>query len=561
MSAQTISYSTTSANVVGTGTTFTSQFTPGSYIVSYANTTQLTVAQVNSVVDDTHLTLTSNAAYTNTTAAFFKAPVANVYFTNMSANTLILNKSTANSTLYFKSFPVVTGNLTASNVTINNISTNVYAAGIFVGQPVFANVNGIAAATTVAAIVNSTAVNVSSAFTGSTTSQAALYFLTPLIGVTSGANAYLSGIYPYPVNSFIPEIGINLSTGGNAAISYAFSQSNATAVFVNSSAFSPAVNNREAKVTDYNGFILSRSVEVQNPTYLYGSNAKSSVIKLNLSQAANTAAGIYTSPYVYSEKLDVFSSFNQINFDLTNENTNYGNTKAKHITTKISFDPSYSAQDLLVQATAFMPVGTTIVAYAKLYNSTDGDSFTAKQWTQLVPIVPAGSTAQNSTVAANNYVPLSFGLPNMPPSAYTANGTVTIGVAYSSTANATVTGINTRFGTEIKPNDVVRIWNPIVPTTYQVAVVTAVTNTTVMTLNTTVSNTSILGQPGFFIDKVSNPYTAYTDPQNYNTATYYNGGLTALASYDTMQIKMDLLSVSTNIVPRLNTLTAVGLSS
>lgn len=558
VSAQTVSFSTTSANVTGTGTKFTSQFIAGSYLIAYANTSQFMIAQVNNITSDKLLTLTSNATFTNTTGAnFFNAPIGNVYFSDQSSNTLILNSSTANTALYFQAYPNLTGTVTSACNVINNISTT---AGLIVGQPVFSNVSGITTGTTIASIVNSTAITMSSAYTATTASNTPIFFPCPIVGARTGTIAYLLGLMPYPVNAFLPDLGVGVPQGGNTSFSYMFAQSNGSATIANNSSFYPFINNTKTVLNQNSGLVLSRSLEVRTPTTL-ASNSKSAVFKLQISQNANTTTGIFSSPYIYSEALNVFSTYNEINNTVANENTNNGLTKAKHITTKIAFDPTYAAQDLLVQASAFLPTGTAVIAYAKLYNSTDPDSFNSKQWTRLVPL-SQGVSSNVSTISSNNYISLSYGLPNMPLSLYTANGTVTIGTAYNtSTANNTIVGAGTHFGTEILVNDIVRIWNPNAPTVYQVATVTAITNTTSLTINKTVANSSILGQPGWYIDKISNPYTAYTDPQNYNVATYYNSSLTAFATYDTVQVKMDLLSTNTSVVPRLAALTAVGISA
>jgi hypothetical protein len=215
----------------------------------------------------------------------------------------------------------------------------------------------------------------------------------------------------------------------------------------------------------------------------------------------------------------------------------------------------------LVQATAYVPLGTQLLAYAKLFNSKDSDSFNSKLWTPLYPA--SNSTAQVSTPQSNNYVQLSWGLPNMPPTLYTANGTVAVGTAPGTiqVTGANVYGSGTNFGTEILVNDVVKLWNPSIPTNYQVAVVKSVTNTTFLTLNTTISNSSINGINGLQIDKIANPYLGFNNPQNFNIVRYYNSTLTEFDTYDTLQVKIVFLSNNMALTPRISSLTAVGLSS
>jgi hypothetical protein len=63
------------------------------------------------------------------------------------------------------------------------------------------------------------------------------------------------------------------------------------------------------------------------------------------------------------------------------------------------------------------------------------------------------------------------------------------------------------------------------------------------------------------IDKITDPSQAFTNPQNYNRVRYYNKTGQAIDTFDTMQIKMVMLSSNPNVVPRIASLSAVGLSS
>jgi hypothetical protein len=107
----------------------------------------------------------------------------------------------------------------------------------------------------------------------------------------------------------------------------------------------------------------------------------------------------------------------------------------------------------------------------------------------------------------------------------------------------------------------VKIYNPLIPTNYAVAAVTGITNTSVMTLDTVISNSTILGVPNLNVDVISDPYQAFTNPQNQNVVRYYNTSLTAVDGYDTLQIKLVLLSNNSSVTPRVASLTAIGVSS
>jgi hypothetical protein len=614
VSAQTVSFTAGSNTVTGTSTVFTSQFTSGQYIIAYSNNTTLYAGHIATVSNNTTLVLDEAASFTNSSCKFFKAPAATVYHNDSSANVLILTDSNASDSTYrFSNSTVFTATLTGPYTNAGTMSTNTTITGLastttitggmlvsanvtgiasgtrvssivnstavgisaaatatasalftfssdqytsvssvsdlFVGQPVTANIAGVTSGTTITAI-GTTTINVSSVFTGSTTATTNVFAQTLVAGEASGANAYIS-LINFPVNTFQPQIGVNLPNGSNAIITYDFAASNGSAFVVDTGAFNTAVNYKDNEVTGYSAQILSRSNEViQSPSYLYSSNNKSAVFKVELSQANNS----YSSPFLYSEKLDLFASLYTINNSDTNEEiTGQGNAYARHISTVITFDPTYAAQDLLVQTIAFIPAGTRVEAYAKIYNSHDSDTFDVKQWTKLAP-VQSGNTAQISTSQSNNYIQLSFGIPNAPLS------TTLTGFVSTSNGSASVTGAGTLFNTEISVGDIVKIYNPSNPSIYQISRVNARTNDTSLTLNEKIANTSI-GQPGFQIDKVNNPKQAFTNPVNYNVVRYYNTSGQPIDTFDTMQVKVVMLSSNGNVIPRLASLSAVGLSS
>jgi hypothetical protein len=66
---------------------------------------------------------------------------------------------------------------------------------------------------------------------------------------------------------------------------------------------------------------------------------------------------------------------------------------------------------------------------------------------------------------------------------------------------------------------------------------------------------------GLKIDVVSDPYTAFINPQNGNIVRYYSQDLTEYDTFDTMQIKVDLLSDNVSVSPRINNIRALGVSA
>ena len=549
VSAQTVSFTAGSNVVTGTSTTFSSQFSTGQSIIAYySNTGSRYVGNILTVSNNTSMTLDEAVHFTNTSCDFFKAPVGKVYYNDASANVLILTKSNANGSSYrFSNSISFTGQLN-TNTTVTAVS-NTYS--LFVGQPVTASIVGIPVGTTIANVVNTSVITLSAAATAS--GSATISAKTLVAGELTGATAYIS-VINYPLNSFTPEFGVNYPDGSNTSMSYSFASSNGSAFIVSNSSFSSAINYKHNELSSGSSSqIVSRSNETSQVSQGVLYDGKSAVLKIVLSQA-NTANVFYSSPLINTEKLDLFPRIYNINNSDTDEViTGQGNAAAKHISTVITFDPKYSAQDLLVQSVAYIPAQTQILAYAKLYNSTDSDSFDVKEWTKLASVSDTNDTPQVSTPEANNYIQLSFGLPNAPLST-SLTGQVT------ASANGTVTGANTLFTSQLVVGDVVKIYNPNVPANYQISRVNTITSNTVIVLNEGVSNASI-AQAGFLIDKITNPNQAFTNPQNYNVVRYYNKTGQAIDNFDAMQIKMVMLSSDPNVVPRIASLSAVGLSS
>ena len=100
ISSQTVSVSTTSNTVTGTGTTFTSSFTVGGYIVINSGNTNK-IRKIKSIANSTSMVVDSPLSFTNASSNYLIAPVATVYDYNYLKSFCILNGSTANSTLNF----------------------------------------------------------------------------------------------------------------------------------------------------------------------------------------------------------------------------------------------------------------------------------------------------------------------------------------------------------------------------------------------------------------------------------------------------------------------------
>jgi hypothetical protein len=108
--------------------------------------------------------------------------------------------------------------------------------------------------------------------------------------------------------------------------------------------------------------------------------------------------------------------------------------------------------------------------------------------------------------------------------------------------------------------DVVRIYQPLFPNNHQIAVVESVTNNTLITLNTTVSNNGMVGS-GLIVEKMEFPHQAYNTILNANVVRYVSASKIEYDTFGTFQMKPVFLSDDGVTVPRMDDLRVVGVSS
>lgn len=258
----------------------------------------------------------------------------------------------------------------------------------------------------------------------------------------------------------------------------------------------------------------------------------------------------YTSPKLQSNLASVVLYRYIINNDYTNEHTKYGNAFSKHITSRIKIDPTQSAEDLLVYVTGYKPQGTNFKVYAKLYNNKDKDAYDDKDWTLLENKAAGGRFSTSNT----DLIEFTYGLPQYPNTITVSNGFVT------TTLNQTnVVGVGTTFTTTFANNDLVKIYPALFTNTYEIAVVSSITNNTLLTLQTDITNTSVTGS-GLKIEKVYKNQ-AFNNITNDNVARYYSSSMTEFDKFDSFALKIVFLSNDQYVTPFISGLRAVAAST
>ena len=284
--------------------------------------------------------------------------------------------------------------------------------------------------------------------------------------------------------------------------------------------------------------------------------------------------------FVPSHPHDVSILFGKyaINNDYSGENTDYGNAEAKHITSKITFAADRFAEDLIVYLTAYRPINTDIKVFARVHNGSDPEAFDDKDWTLLNL---DSANVYSSSADSQDYIEMQFGFPNSPNTAYTLAGTVNVDSISTTNVIGTGTLFQTNATANVQVNDLVKIYSPIFPENYAICVVTAVDSDTQFKISEPVNNAGITGS-GLLVDLLGRvasssfaglgyPMQAFNNKNNFNVARYFNSSMTPFDSYNTVQIKLVMLSdiaqVNTNsanaiptIVPRIDDIRVVGVT-
>jgi len=126
---------------------------------------------------------------------------------------------------------------------------------------------------------------------------------------------------------------------------------------------------------------------------------KSFKIKLGMTSQTSTV-----SPVIDLRKCSMIAVANDVNDDGSNEDTNIGNANSKYVSRQVVLDDGQEAEDLRVYLSQYMPSGTSVSVYGKFLHQSDPENFDEKDWIELTPTLPAGSSA--------SFVEYSYDIPS-----------------------------------------------------------------------------------------------------------------------------------------------------
>lgn len=391
-----------------------------------------------------------------------------------------------------------------------------------------------------------------------------------LIGLRSNTSANVVSLDRYSVDAFVPKFSLSGPVSGSYQLSYKIAVEANTLSTEYKDLSLNSINRVEAP-----SYILSRSQEVVGSS-LYGTDKKSMVAKVDL-QVTGTG-NRYTAPFIDCEDLDLVVKKHQVNSttkenrlytstanssysytitDFDTETENNGLATSKYISKRVTFGAGIYAEDLKIFLTAYRPAGSEIRVYAKLHNNADVDAFVTKSWTLLELEQNVDKYSNQNDV--RDLIEYSYSLPDYPEilSSHGESNLAEYGNTIITTPSSLVASI--------QENDVIKIYKPEFPDTNHQVYTVSSSNTTTITLSQAIRNTNIVngvGQPAVAvgIQKLKYKTSAFNNFGNDNVSRYYTTSKTEFDNFNTMQIKIVLLSDASNKNPRVETIQAIGVS-
>jgi hypothetical protein len=304
-------------------------------------------------------------------------------------------------------------------------------------------------------------------------------------------------------------------------------------------------------------YILSRSLEV-NSINLYGTSRKSAVVNVTFNVNV-PETNRFSVPYLSTNELDFFFYQNDINNTHTEtrggianfdtEVARNGLAKSKYISKKISFADGKYAEDVVVYLTGYRPAGTQIKVYAKLHNAGDRDAFDDKAWT---PLEIKNNIDRFSTEDPNDMWEYTYGLPQYPEVSSALSG------AFLTTLSSNSIATSVDQTSTLAAGDLIRVYSVLTPDNHEVFPVATVGASTI-TVFAPITNANIIGDVG--IEKLKYKNVAWNNIANDNVARYVTSSYTQFDTYNTLQVKVVLLSDNTHVAPKVDQIQVIGVSA
>ena len=354
----TISVQQGSTEVVGTGTQFTQLSDDEVFVISTgAGAGDNHIALVETVANNTYMTLSSPVPFTNASATYIRTVVGKLYYQDVVNSRMILTNSTANTAVFVQGRRLkgTLSGATANIASIDNLSIDRVRIQGDVSTPSLGNLKIEASGTN---------------FNGSTF-------------------------------TYSPANKINLTPNSLTT--------------TNVTNFNQFILSRSNEIVN-NGLLIDEDNLINRKSLLVNVTLESDGNPYNSPSVLNSELNLIVGENLVSQTVD--SSANGVTLDT--EVSNFGTAKSRHISNKVTFDVGRFAEDLKVFMTAYRPLGTELRVYAKLYNSNDSEPFDDKAWTPL-QYVGSNVNKYSSSQDLTDFVEYELAIPKFSEAIATSN--------------------------------------------------------------------------------------------------------------------------------------------
>lgn len=387
-----------------------------------------------------------------------------------------------------------------------------------------------------------------------------------IVGSQSGAVCTIATIDKQSVDSFVPRFKVGNPAFADVSVKYQFSNPTlVSGAYLASSTFDMKLDVTN-EITEYDGYIYSRSAEVAAPVGQFGLGDSKKSAVANITFTYDTSKDYsFIAPFVAGDELDIFTYQNEVSntssyiinatdrranvYSFDTETGKGGLAASKYLSKKINFGADRAAEDVLVYLTAYRPEGTDIKVYAKLHNDLDKEAFDDKTWTPL----ELKTNVQHFSKTNGEMVEYMYGLPASPEVIRVLPG------SFTTSLNGQTITTSQDHSTTLQSGDVILLQDSLIPTNRQVFVVSSVTSNSIV-VNKPIDNENLVS--GYMtVSQLKYPHSAFNNILKDNVSRYISSSLVEFDKFSTMQIKIVLLADNTFVVPKVEVVQAMGVSA
>ena len=246
----------------------------------------------------------------------------------------------------------------------------------------------------------------------------------------------------------------------------------------------------------------------------------------------------------------LLSKTNIIGASALGEHKNNGNAKSKYVSKVVTLSEGNDAEDINVYLTAYKPLGTDLVVFAKILNASDNELFEDKDWSILRQVTD--STLYSDSENPDDFKEYQYTFPKNP---------VTVPLIQSITTNNSVNIVSTNSDTTwqniFANGDLVVLYSDIYGSNHEVNKIQNVVSNTQITL---VNPVELANTTSAIISIMPFPKTAFKNSNNGDIVRYYNTNGSAFDSFRKFAIKIVFTAQDTNLVPKVDDIRVLALS-